>query len=202
MENIVSNSDSTEFNYLQGYYLKISYSKNTIMISAYNLEKMDGRRFESQLTITSLSKLNRVFQEMTKIRDIYNYMVRLIKDNNFKIGMEKDTLVLTLIIQEQFMKSDAKIVLCNYDRKYGNSKNNQEYINILTNEIMRLKKTKNDTDELMEENKELKNEINKLKSAKSEKKEPAPKKVGLVVKKKKEKELIQIGCLRILKIIQ
>ncbi len=178
MENIVSNLDSTEFNYLQGYYLKISYSKNTLMISSYNLEKMDGRRFESQLTIAGLSKLNRVFQEMTKIRDMYNYMVKLIKDNNFKIGMEKDNLVLTLIIQEKFMKNDAKIVLYNYDRKFGNSKNNQEYINILTNEIMRLKKTKNGTDKLMEENKELKNEINKLKSAKSERKGPTPKKVG------------------------
>ena len=49
-------SNYTEFGYIEGYYLKISYSQG-LVICAYNLDLLDGKRFESQMSLTNLHKL-------------------------------------------------------------------------------------------------------------------------------------------------
>ena len=154
----------TEFEYLEGYYLNISYDQG-ITIFAYNLDLLDGKRFESQISLPSLFKLYYKFRELKTPKEIYLFIVELIKENHFKITPNNDNLILNLLIEENFGKTEIPFHLSNYDRKFGNYKNNEEYIKILTNEILRLKNSKNEIHELKEEeNKYLKNELQELKS--------------------------------------
>ena len=158
-----SETNSTEFGYLDGFYLKISYSQN-IVISVYDLELLDGRRFEAQMTVSSLHRLSPKFNDFQTPKELYLFLIKLIKENNFKITPSGDTnLILRLVIKENNLEEEARIFLTNYERKYGNYKNTQEFITILINEIMRLKNSKGNIDELEEENKELRSEINSLK---------------------------------------
>ena len=51
------NPNFTEFNYLSGYNLRIS-CQNNIAITAYNLETLDGERYEIQMNQLFLFKLS------------------------------------------------------------------------------------------------------------------------------------------------
>ncbi len=79
------NIDTIEFNYLLGFYLKISYSKSALIISAYNLDLIDGKRYENQFTLATLYKLSDVFQDLQKMKNIYNYIVKSIKEKNLEL---------------------------------------------------------------------------------------------------------------------
>ena len=48
--------DFKEFGYLDGYFLRISIASTDIIFTVYNLEALDGKRYESQLTLSSLYK--------------------------------------------------------------------------------------------------------------------------------------------------
>ena len=153
----------TEFCYLEGYYLKISYTQG-ISLFAYNLEILDGKRYETQINLPSLFKLNYKFKELKTTKDIYKYIVKLIQNHNFKITQNNDNLMIKLLIKEDLENTEVPFNLPVYDRKYGNYRNNEEYIKILTDEIIRLRKAKKEISELKEEeNKNLINEVKELK---------------------------------------
>ena len=152
----------TEFNNIEGYYIKIGYNKGLI-ITVYNLNALDGRRYENQINIASLYKLNIKFKELRFIKSIYNYIIDLVNENNFRITPEKDSLIFKLILKDDYNQNEVTIYLSNFERNFGNYKNNMEYITILTNEIKRIRNS-DLVDNLKQENKNLKEEINELKT--------------------------------------
>ena len=140
-----ADSNFTEFGYLEGFYLKLSYAQN-IAITIYNLELLDGKRYETQMNLPSLFKLSNKFKKLETTKEIYEFIKKTIKENNFKItpnSNNKDNLTFSLIVKEGYIQSEIPFYLSNYDRKFGNYKHNIEYINILTNEITRLRNAKN-----------------------------------------------------------
>ena len=116
--NINQEQNFIEFNNLEGYYIKISFWQS-ITITVYNLDSLDTKRYESQITVSSLFKINEIFKELRTPKEIYNYIIKLIKENNYKIEPENEGLLLTLFIPEKYITSEAKIFLANYDRKCG-----------------------------------------------------------------------------------
>ena len=78
------NPNFTEFSYLSGYNLRIS-CQNNIAITAYNLETLDGERYEIQMNQLFLFKLSEKFKKLNAINNIYSYIVKLIKENNFRL---------------------------------------------------------------------------------------------------------------------
>ena len=154
----------TEFNYKEGYYIKIGYNNQNLVITVYNLDALDGRRFESQINLGALYKLNTKFKELKNIKSIYNYVVNFVKENNYKITPEKDALTFKLLFKDYYIQSaEVTILLTNFERNFGNYKHNMEYINILTNEIKRLRES-NIFDNLKQENKNLRDELTELKT--------------------------------------
>ena len=108
--------------------------------------------------------MNYKFKQLHSIRDIYDYIVKLIEENYYKITPDITNLKLTLLIRGNFNQNqEVQIYLTCFERKYGNAKNQQEYINILANEIKRLRSTSKIIDELKDENGHLKTEISELK---------------------------------------
>ena len=133
------NPDSVEFGYISGYNLRIS-CQNNVSITAYNLETLDGERYEAQMNLLFLHKLSEKFKNLKAINNIYSYIVKLIKEGNYKIISSPPNIVLVLQITENIENSnEIKIVLSSINRKYGNFKYLQEYLGILTNEIKRIK---------------------------------------------------------------
>ena len=140
--------DFKEFGYLEGYFLRISIASTDIVFTVYNLEALDGKRYECQLTLSSLYKMNYKFKQLHSIRDIYDYIVKLIEENYYKITPDITNLKLTLLIRGNFnQNTEVQVYLTCFERKYGNAKNQQEYINILANEIKRLRSTSKIIDE-------------------------------------------------------
>ena len=133
----------TEFGYLDGYYLKINYSQN-IAFLVYDLDSLDGKRFETQMTVPSFHRLSPKFQDYQTPNELYKFIIKLIKENNFKITPSgEENLVLRLILKDNNEEEEeARIFLNNNEKKYNNKKNIQEYIEILINEIKRLRDSK------------------------------------------------------------
>ena len=55
--NTNQDQNFTEFNYLDGFYLKISYTQS-IIITVYNLDCLDGKREDEMIEINSKKKYN------------------------------------------------------------------------------------------------------------------------------------------------
>ena len=158
------NPNFTEFSYLSGYNLRIS-CENYIAISIYNLEALDGERYEITMNQLFLYKLSEKFKKLNAINNIYTYIVQLIKENNFRIINNPPNLTLALEIKEELDNIELiKINLITNNKKSGNSKYIQEYLTILINEIKRLRNTGDIETELKKENKNLKKEIEELKN--------------------------------------
>ena len=158
------NPDSVEFGYLSGYYLRLN-CQNNIVITAYNLETLDGERYDAQMNQLFLHKLSEKFKNLNAINNIYSYIVKLIKEDNFKIINSPPNIILVLQVKEDIQNSqEIKIILSNNNRKYGNFKYIQEYLGILTNEIKRIKNSGSIIEKLENENKKLKKEISDLKN--------------------------------------
>ena len=158
------NPEFTEFAYLSGYNVRIS-CKNNIAIIAYNLETLDGERYEAQMNQLFLYKLSEKFKKLNAINNIYSYIVKLIKENNFRIINSNSNLILVLQVKEDLNNiQEIQINLISNNRKYGNFKYIQEYLEILINEIKRIRNSSGIIQELKNENKKLLKEIDELKS--------------------------------------
>ena len=169
--NLNLNPEFTEFNYLSGYNLRIS-CQNNILINVYNLEELDGERYEIQMNQLFLFKLSEKFKKLNAINNIYSYIVKLIKENNFRITNTPPNLFLILQIKEDLDKiKEIKINLISNGKKSGIYKHSEEYITILINEIKRLRNNGDIIQELKNENKNLKKDIDELRTIISSKNE-------------------------------
>ena len=158
------NPEFTEFAYLSGYNLRIT-CQNNIAITAYNLETLDGERYEAQMNQLFLFKLSEKFKKLNAINNIYSYIVKLIKENNFRIINSNQNIILVLQVKEDLKNiQEIQINLISNNRKYGNSKYIQEYLSILINEIKRIRNSSGIIQELKNENKNLLKEIDELKN--------------------------------------
>lgn len=148
--------------YLEDYYLKLKIKYNDqIQIIIYNIDKLDGIKYELLLDINEIYKLSDIFRCFSKIEDIFIAILNLIENNKYKIEYNKNTIIFSLIVTDIFNKSkEIKLILSNKDKKYIYN----EYIDILTKEIKKLKSIHKLLNELKEENKKIKEEIIILKN--------------------------------------
>ena len=102
--------------------------------------------------------LNSLFKSFNKIEEIYDKVItQLIKSNKLEINKNENEMVLSFTISN-ILNEKKNIII-----KPGKSiKDNNEYINILINEIKNLRHN-TIINELKEENKLIINEIKKLK---------------------------------------
>ena len=145
-----------EFYNFGEYYIKLCYNDNgELIIICYNIEKLDGIRYEITMNIQELYNKSRIFRQYTNIQDIYELIIDLIKDEKCNIQINPENK-LTFCFKITDIKSNiqnVELILRNNDNN-----NTKEYINILSNEIKNLRKNNN-----MEEIKELKQEIKNIK---------------------------------------
>ena len=74
---------------LEEYYLKIKNLNEKINIMIYNIEKLDGIKYELNLYLNDIYILSDLFRCRTKIELIYEDLINLIKENKFKKKTKK-----------------------------------------------------------------------------------------------------------------
>jgi len=144
-----------EFYNLSGYYMKLSHIKDELGIIIYDIEKLDGVKYELKIKINDLYQLSSSFRAYSNIKEIYELMINLINGNNYSLKKDKNELIFILKIKDNFnnIKEIQFIVGENNDK--ANIINN-EYIKVLINEIKLLRNNNKLIDELKEENKYIK----------------------------------------------
>ena len=110
------------------------------------------------MNLNEMYSLNSLFKSFNKIEEIYDKVItQLIKSNKLEINKNENEMVLSFTISN-ILNEKKNIII-----KPGKSiKDNNEYINILINEIKNLRHN-TIINELKEENKLIINEIKKLK---------------------------------------
>ena len=159
------NSNFKEFYNLSGFYLKLSHIQDELEIIIYDIEELDGVRYELKINLNEIYHLSSIFKGYSTIQEIYKLIIKLINENNYslkKLEKEKNKMIFLLKMKD-ILNNIKEIQFVMAERKDIVNINNNEYIKILINEIKQMRKNNKLMDELKEENKYIKNELNKLK---------------------------------------
>ena len=74
------------YNFFEEYYLKLSHNDNEeLIIVCYNIVKLDGICYETKMHIQQIYNLNNIFRQYTNVKDIYELILDLIKDNQINL---------------------------------------------------------------------------------------------------------------------
>jgi len=148
-----------EFYNFGEYYLKLSYNdKEELVIVCYNIDKLDGICYETKKNIHQIYNLNNIFRQYVNIKDIYELILDLIKDNQISLSLKPENNLIFSFKITDIKRNNHKVDLILVNN--NNDNNTKEYIKILTNEIINLRKNTINHDK---EIKELKNEIKLIK---------------------------------------
>ena len=157
---------SNEYYNLGKYYLKLFYTDgDQLNIICYNMEILDGIKYELKINLDEIYEKSNIFRQYTNMKDFYELIIDLINDNKYEIENGNDNnLIFNLSISD--IKRNNHIIKFDLVNKKCN--NNQEYINILSNEIKNLriinKNNIQDIKDIKKENKEIKQEINDIRN--------------------------------------
>ena len=159
LTSIAKENYSDEFYNYGDYYIKLNCNDNEeLNIICYNMEKLDGIRYEIKMNIQQIYNLSNTFNQYNNIKDVYDLISEFIKEKkcNIELNSEKNLNFSFIIADIKRNNRKIEFILVNKD-----CNNTKEYINILSNEIRNLRKNNN-----MKEIKEieiLKEEIENIK---------------------------------------
>ena len=152
-----------EFYNLSGFYLKLSHMQDELVIIIYDIEKLDGVKYELKIKLNDIYQLSSLFKGYSNIEEIYKLIIKLIDENNYSLKKEKNEVIFILKMKD-ILNNLKEIQFIAAESNDKVNINNNEYINVLINEIKQMRSNNKLIEELKEENKYIKNEINKLKS--------------------------------------
>ena len=143
-----------EYNNLNDYYLKVGYNNSELIIILYNIELLNGHRYETKKGLESILNFQKFFKSNNHISEIYKQVITFLNEGKYKIKHNpNDSITLTLNKNIDFT------LICHKD--------NNEYLQILSNQIKNLKYKNNTCNKtitkLQEENASIKKEISELK---------------------------------------
>ena len=151
--------DYKEFENLHGYYLKLEYYEKYINLVSYNIESLDGIRYEIKLNLSELYEYNDVFRIFRNVKIFYEKFQEIIQNNNYSLIKTDDHLKLSIFLKDLSNKKVSFDFTFNITRL----ETSNDYIKILTNEIKILKNICKLVDSLVEENNIIKLELENLK---------------------------------------
>jgi len=155
---IKSIQDSKEFqNLLNDYYLKVELYYDNLKLICYNKKLLDNIRYEVQLSIDSLHQLCPAFKAYD-LKQIYEIIIKIIEDGKCEITKKDDDLIFNMKIVDPLGKDLNESIKLN-----GSSNKKDEFLDVLSREIILLRKQKEDLEEIKNEQNDFKKEIEELK---------------------------------------
>jgi len=158
-----------EYYNLGEYYMKLFYTNNgELTIICYNMQVLDGTKYEVKLNLEKIYDLSNVFRQYTSMKELYGFIIDLINEGKYELKKNENNMILNFMITD-IKKNEHNITFTLYNE---NNNNAQEYINILSNEIKNMRITNNNNikeiKELKKENEDIKNEIKEIKKVLSQ----------------------------------
>ena len=158
-----------EYYNLGEYYMKLFYTNNgELTIICYNMQVLDGTKYEIKLNLEKIYDLINVFRQYTNMKELYEFIIDLINEGKYELKKKDNNMILNIMITD-IKKNEHNITFTLYNE---NNNNTQEYINILSNEIKNMRITNNNNikeiKELKKENEDIKNEIKEIKKVLSQ----------------------------------
>ena len=185
-QNVQILSNYKEFENLGGYYLKIFYNEYEMTILAYNIELLEGRRYDIKMKLNDFYANHNIFKKYKSLEDIFKLIIKYIDEKKYNLSQNEKNIDFSLIIKEEKPKENEKDdfsfllndfnddfentpnedsnILIKLFAKENNNKNN-EYINILSTEIKKIRNNNKLINFLKEENKKIKNILIKFKES-------------------------------------
>ena len=158
-----------EYYNLGEYYMKLFFTNNgELTIICYNMQVLDGTKYEVKLNLEKIYDLSNVFRQYTNMKELYEFIIDLINEGKYELKKNDNNMILNFMITD-IKKNEHNITFTLYNE---NNNNTQEYINILSNEIKNMRITNNNNikeiKELKKENEDIKNEIKEIKKVLSQ----------------------------------
>ena len=158
-----------EYYNLGEYYMKLFFTNNgELTIICYNMQVLDGTKYEVKLNLEKIYDLSNVFRQYTNMKELYEFIIDLINEGKYELKRNENNMILNIIITD-IKKNEHNITFTLYNE---NNNNTQEYISILSNEIKNMRITNNNNieeiKELKKENEDIKNEIKEIKKVLSQ----------------------------------
>ena len=158
-----------EYYNLGEYYMKLFYTNNgELTIICYNMQVLDGTKYEVKLNLEKIYDLSNVFRQYTNMKELYEFIIDLINEGKYELKKNENYMILNFMITD-IKKNEHIITFTLYNE---NNNNTQEYISILSNEIKNMRITNNNNikeiKELKKENEDIKNEIKEIKKVLSQ----------------------------------
>ena len=151
-----TNIKPQEFHNLNGFYLKIINEYRNLIITAYDINALDGKKYEFKKDLDELRSSYDTFK-YNSIEEILQMIIKLIENGKYNIDKKENYIILSLVIKES-LKLNVEFIL-NYEEEVNN-----EYIEILSNEIRLLRNNNKLINEIKEESKKIRLEIEQLKN--------------------------------------
>ena len=158
----ISFTDFKEFpNLLNEYYLKVGYSKdNQLILICYNIILLDNIRYEAKISITELYQLSSAFKTYQNISQIFEVILQIINNGNFEIVKESKKILNFIITITDMFSNNIKALI---SLQESNSDKRDEFLNVLSNEILKIRKQNDVLEQIKKEQDNFKNEIEQLK---------------------------------------
>ena len=137
-----------EYYNLNGYYLKIALENQQIFLICYNSILLDGIKYERCINSEAINKNDKIRNLSTK--ELYEIIIDKLEKKNFTINEENKHINLSLY--KDFSNNTNLYLPITIIKSHQYTKN--EYENVLSNIILNLR----------EENKRMKEEIDKIKN--------------------------------------
>ena len=151
--------ESREFhNLLNDYYLKVelnSYDK--LILVCYNQKLLDNIRYETNISINCLYYMCPAFKAYD-LKQIYEIIITIIEDGKFEISKKNDDLFFYIMITDP-LGNPLKV---SFKLNSNTSNTKDEFLDILSKEVLTLRKQKEDLEEIKNEQNEFKKEIEEL----------------------------------------
>ena len=123
-----TDTDSKEYENINGYYINISYLNNILSIIVYNLQLLDEKKYGLEIELNDLLKKHNIFKNYRTMKKIFNFLNDLIAEKHFNIKQEGDIIKFCFIPDiNQNDNIDFEISL----EKKENKENKDEYIKLL-----------------------------------------------------------------------
>ena len=124
--------------YIKDYFINISLDDDVISIVIYNMILLDNIRYEIDLDINDMKNLSQNFNNMN-LKGIYNTLVSLISQGKLKLEKQFNDIILSFIIGDIGVQSNYNLNNRTVQLILFGEKDPNEYLNVLTDEIKKLK---------------------------------------------------------------
>ena len=122
-------TDSKQYENLNGYYINISYLNDKLSIILYNLELLDEKKYELEIELNDILKKHSIFKNYRTMKKVFNFLNELIHEKHYTINEGSESLIFSFLIED---KENDKI---DFEINIEEKVNKKEYIRILRNII-------------------------------------------------------------------